>query len=213
VPTLVHDGQVVRESTLICEYLDEVFSDTPLKPADALGKVRMRSFTKMVDEKIHDRCAVLTFSSSHRHSVARLGPEAVEEFIARTPDPDWRARKRDWIENGLESKEAVKSVRIHDAMLAEMEKALAGGAPFLTGETYSLADIGITPYVNRLHMFGMLEDWTKDRPGVRAWFDRIRARPSFKPAVDDWLPEQLWTDFSTNGAKAWPEVKRILEAA
>jgi glutathione S-transferase len=37
VPTLVHDGNVILESTVICEYLDEVFPHPPLKPASALG--------------------------------------------------------------------------------------------------------------------------------------------------------------------------------
>ena len=42
VPTLVDDGDVIRESTLICEYLDEKFPDTPLKPESPVDKVRMR---------------------------------------------------------------------------------------------------------------------------------------------------------------------------
>ena len=33
VPTLVHDGKVIVESSVICEYLDETFPDPPLKPA------------------------------------------------------------------------------------------------------------------------------------------------------------------------------------
>ena len=32
VPTLVHDGHVIRESTVICEYLDEAFREPPLAP-------------------------------------------------------------------------------------------------------------------------------------------------------------------------------------
>ena len=35
VPTLVHDGKPVIESTLICEYIDQTFPQTPqLIPAD-----------------------------------------------------------------------------------------------------------------------------------------------------------------------------------
>src|SRR5262245_32937953 len=50
VPTLVHDGQVVIESTVINEYVDEVFPEPPLKPGDPLSRARMRVFTKMADE-------------------------------------------------------------------------------------------------------------------------------------------------------------------
>ncbi len=42
VPTLVHDGYVLQESTVICEYIDDVFAELPLKPADAAGRARMR---------------------------------------------------------------------------------------------------------------------------------------------------------------------------
>ena len=35
VPTLVHDGQVIIESAVIDEYLDQAFAAPPLRPADA----------------------------------------------------------------------------------------------------------------------------------------------------------------------------------
>ena len=54
VPTLVHDGRPVIESTLICEYLDETFPDPPLIPNDAYGRTRMRLWSKFVDEGLHD---------------------------------------------------------------------------------------------------------------------------------------------------------------
>ena len=49
VPTLIHDGQVIRESTVICEYIDDVFSGPKLKPADPLVRANMRLWTKLVD--------------------------------------------------------------------------------------------------------------------------------------------------------------------
>src|SRR5215831_11636747 len=42
VPTLVHDGKVVMETTVINEYLDEAFPDAPLRPADPWARARMR---------------------------------------------------------------------------------------------------------------------------------------------------------------------------
>ncbi len=53
VPTLVHDGKVIRESTLICEYLDEIFPEMPLRPKDPYARVEMRMWTKRLDEEQH----------------------------------------------------------------------------------------------------------------------------------------------------------------
>jgi Glutathione S-transferase, N-terminal domain len=99
VPTLVHDGKVLTESTLICEYLDEVFPDPPLKPADPHARWQMRMWTKAVDDQVHPACAELTFSCTHRHTLARLPPDELERFLDATPaqsvKPGWKARKRE----------------------------------------------------------------------------------------------------------------------
>ena len=34
VPTLVHDGYPITESSVICEYLDELFPEKPLRPGN-----------------------------------------------------------------------------------------------------------------------------------------------------------------------------------
>jgi glutathione S-transferase len=60
VPTLVHDGQVLVESTVICEYIDEVFPAPPLKPDSAAGRAAMRVWTKAVDEHLHPVCGEIT---------------------------------------------------------------------------------------------------------------------------------------------------------
>ncbi|MBA1243554.1 glutathione transferase [Pseudomonas japonica] len=42
VPTLVHDGFALAESTAITEYLDELFPQVPLYPADPQSRARAR---------------------------------------------------------------------------------------------------------------------------------------------------------------------------
>jgi glutathione S-transferase len=42
VPVLVHDGNVIVESSVICSYLDEVFADPPLSPKSAVERATMR---------------------------------------------------------------------------------------------------------------------------------------------------------------------------
>ena len=42
VPTLVHDGKVVRESNVILEYLEDAFPAHPLRPEDPFERAEMR---------------------------------------------------------------------------------------------------------------------------------------------------------------------------
>ena len=50
VPTLVHDGEVIIESSVINEYLDDVFPEVPLRPHDPLGRARMRAWCQYIEE-------------------------------------------------------------------------------------------------------------------------------------------------------------------
>src|SRR5215510_8769764 len=50
VPTLVHDGEPVTDSSCIMEYLDEVSPYPPLSPSSALGRGRMRAWLRYFEE-------------------------------------------------------------------------------------------------------------------------------------------------------------------
>ena len=90
-----------------------------------------------------------------------------------------------------------------------MEKTLAQQA-WLAGDSFSLADIAMTPYVSRLDMLGTAQMWEKTRPGLTDWFARIKARPAFKHAFLDWCPPDLTDDLLTFGRQSWPNVERLL---
>jgi glutathione S-transferase len=216
VPTLVHDRQPIVESTVICEYLDEVFPQHPLKPDKARDRAEMRLWTKAVDELLHPMCAEITFSASHRHTVARLGPEGVAKFLASTPPVSvtggWHERKKIIVMQGFQAPGIEKAYRHYDDFLQKMDDRLKDHA-WLAGDAFSLADIALTPYVTRLDMLSMSEMWTKTRPHLTDWFERIKARPTYKPQLRDWCPPDLTNDLATFGAQSWPEVKRMLEAA
>ena len=212
VPVLVHDGQAVTESTVINEYLDEVFPDPPPKPADAHGRTKMRFWTKAVDEDLHTGAVgTLTFCASHRHVVRRLPEKAYQEFLDGSPDPIKRERKRRWVEDGFQAPDARGAVLAYDKFLAGMEKRLAESA-WLAGDAFSLADIAAIPYLVRLDMLRMAGMWQGARTHVEDWFQRMAARPSFQPAFYEWIPDDLRDDLATFGARSWPEVQAILAA-
>ena len=76
VPALVHDGRIIIESTLICEYLDQISPDRPVYPAAPFARYQARLWTKAVDEELHPACSALTYVVSHRHSILRSGAGA-----------------------------------------------------------------------------------------------------------------------------------------
>jgi glutathione S-transferase len=61
VPTLVHDGHIILESSVINEHLDEVFPSLSLKPDSPLDRARMRAWTKYQDDVIHHSVRPATF--------------------------------------------------------------------------------------------------------------------------------------------------------
>ena len=217
VPTIVHNGNVIVESTVICEYIDETFDGPSLVPDTPLGRARMRLWTKAVDEEIHPACGEVTFVSCHRFVILRLGDEGVEEFLNATPPRsvtnNWKKRKRNLVMLGIEAPGIEAKIRTYDHYLGEMEAALRLH-PWLAGDTFSLADVGLTPYVNRLDMLGMSGLWDQGRrPHVEDWFNRIKARPTFKPMFLDWCPEDLTNDLMTYGTQTFPKVLEMLGRA
>lgn len=60
-----------------------------------------------------------------------------------------------------------------------MDKRLAS-SPYLGGRSYSIADIAVFPWLRSWQNQGI--DWT-DYPHLKAWFDKIAARPAVQRAV------------------------------
>jgi glutathione S-transferase len=216
VPTLVHNDTVIPDSTVIVEYLDHIAPETSVHPTDPWQRAQVRYWTKAVDEDLHPACGAMTFLCSHRHTVLRnLGKEGAEEFLASTPEfsvtSDWKSFKDSIVRYGFEAPGALEKVKLYDRYLAKMDIALEG-KDWLVGNTFSVADIALTPYVNRLAMMSMRGLWEGGRlPNLYRWFQAIEAHPHFKSCFIDWVPDALTKDLRENGLKSWPEVAAILE--
>jgi glutathione S-transferase len=212
VPVLVHDGAVIVESTVICEYVEEVFPASPIYPSDALERARVRVWTKAVDEELHPACSAITYVVSHRHTILRNGAGSFEDFVAAGAAEGSAARqlKWQWIQHGLEAPGASDKIRLYDAYLRKMEKALEG-AEWLVGSRFSMADIAMAPYVNRLAALAMEGLWVNGRlPGVEGWFERVRSRPAFSSGFVEWMPEELAKEMRENGERSWGAVAALL---
>ena len=93
VPTLVHDGRVLTESTVISEYLDDAFPEPALKPADAFARAEMRLYPKACDEGLHQGVAVLSYAAMFMDRLRRMEPERLRDHFARIVDLERRDRQ------------------------------------------------------------------------------------------------------------------------
>jgi glutathione S-transferase len=115
------------------------------------------------------------------------------------------------MDKGMDSRFFHGAVKLFKKFMDDMEQTLAQ-QPWLAGRTYSLADAAYTAYITRvsnLRMLPMLEQ----RPHVKDWFDRIKARPSYEAGIKRfWNPSKVKL-LNDKGEAAWPKVQSILEAA
>lgn len=209
VPTLVHDGKVILESTVIMHYVDECFPGPPLLPSDPLARSKVRMTAKLMDENVHYGCVGLTFATVNRNNFAKMSVEQFEAELRKREDPKFSDIKRQVVRYGLDAPVVVESVRQFVMLLDRIEAAMQDG-DFIAGASYSLADAAATPYVWRLDMLSLGRMW-EHRPGVARWYDRMRNRPSFKTAVEGWVTPADRERYA-NAPDAWPKVREILRA-
>ena len=182
VPTLVHDGTPIIESTVISEYLEDAFPEAvPLRPADALGRSRMRWWTQQLDESVHTATVSLSMCIAFRHQHLEKTPEKLEAYLNAVPNPDRKQRLRSYVHEGYASPWFEPALRRYVKLLEDMHKTLGSGA-WLAGSTFSLAETAYMPYMTRLTHLG-LDELIDARPRVREWTDRLFQRPSYKRAI------------------------------
>lgn len=189
VPTLIHNGCVIIESSVIQAYLEDAYPDPCLMPDDAFDRARMRLWMKRIDDPIHPACSTLTHAISFRKGYLAKTPAEKEARLGAIPDPARKERLRTVYEQGLEAPFVIGALKSFDKLIRDMENALAE-APWLAGPAYSLADAAVTPYINRLGMLGVLEPWLENHPRVAAWFARVHERPSFDAAITRYFTEE-----------------------
>ncbi|MGH8864821.1 MAG: glutathione S-transferase family protein, partial [Burkholderiales bacterium] len=179
VPTLVHDGRTVVESTLICEYLDDSYPDHALIPRDPYRRAKMRLWSKLIDEALFEATREISFSATFREKLREMTPEQRETRFRNVGDPERRARYMSTYEHGIDSPYVFQAIAHFEKAFKSMEAALAEGGPWLVGTDYSLADINLTPYVARLEYLNLLDLWLRERSATQAWWQRVKARNSY----------------------------------
>jgi glutathione S-transferase len=193
VPTLVDDGTIHIESSDIMEHLDERFPEPALRPVSAAACLQMRQWIARQD------------------SVLRPLDILSREFLlpaiagASPPRP---ARST-----------VAGAIHAVDQALAEVNRHL-NGRTWMVGDALSLADIA---WLVVVHRFALLRFPMWRYPALRAWYHRIRRRPSFLEAIACYEPPELrrriglyawrrWLTRSDVGAPMWRDPRLLAQA-
>ena len=177
VPTLVHNGKPIRESSLICDYIDDLLPEPALKPSDPVERSHMKEWVKLFDERGFEATAVVNFVTKFRLTIPI---ETMEERWKKVPNIDRLYRQQSVIREGLESPYVMRAIGALESIFRLMENALADGRPFLMGDQFTLAETNFAPFVKVLQMVRFLDFWLEPYPLTREWWERMASRPSIQ---------------------------------
>lgn len=176
VPAIVHNGRAINDSSVINEYLNEVFPGNSLIPEDPYQRAQMRAWVQYLDEVMTPSIRYPSFQKFFGWHIRGLSDEQRQEYADRLP-----LRKHFALE--IEGKDGFPDKALNAAIdrirssLKRMEAALSSNL-WLVGDELTLADIAAMPSVVRLEDLGRT-DLYADLPHVQAWYKRLQEKPAF----------------------------------
>lgn len=176
VPVLRHDGRVVTETSLMLEYLDAAFPQTPLAPQSAADRYHMHVWLRSSDDYFAPALCLLGWHlTGSAKALAPATVKAARTGFSRLPPERqavWNAALDGYGEDQLTAARNALAV-----VATRMEAALAGSG-WLAGPGYGLADIAIFPMARALAR--LLPELLNEEatPQVMQWLRRIAGRPA-----------------------------------
>ena len=178
VPTLLDDGDVVIDSTVINEYLEDVYPEISVRPGNPKVAARMRAWRQYIDEVPTPAIRPPSFNAYFVPIWSDMTDAQFFEYTERLPLRKHFYRKMG--RTGFSQADIEEALDKLGQTLRRMEQSLTDG-PWLIGDQYSLADVSITPTIVRMEDLGLSSMWD-DLPHVKDWYGRIQARPNFRIA-------------------------------
>ena len=186
VPTLVNGDEVITDSLVIMRYVAENFEGPRLIPEDEDERAQMEHWYALAESldfrlftfsTVNPRLSGFGLSSKLKklRAYAEKYPELRAEYEAKFQDISE-------LKNQTQSPEIVKSHRAKlNSELDALDKTLES-QPFIAGSTYSLADVIWTVSLTRM-LFLKQHSVIESRPNLNAYYNRMRARPSYEEAM------------------------------
>jgi glutathione S-transferase len=183
VPAFVDNGSLYIESIDIIQQI--AGPDSPLLLA-ASGDLLLRADDAQIDLK----------TLSHEFLFRAHSPISAEDAEAfdKAHQNDWLRQFRRDFANGFDPDRLNQAAARTDAGFHYLDAQLADGRDWLDGDVFSLSDVAWMPNVHRFNLM----DWPfENTPYLASWFERIKARPSYKKGLLNWQAESVASLFTT----------------
>jgi glutathione S-transferase len=179
VPTLIHDGAVIIDSSVIMEYLDEVFPEHPLTPSDPVKRAHMRKWLRYFEEVPIPAVRVPSFNQYLSKRFDKLSQEQFDTFVDHHPIRK-QFYKRMRKEQGFDERDTNAAIDRLSQTIDRMEKGLEkSGGPWLMGESLTLADYCIAPTIDRVNDLGLDRLWA-DHARFATWWKKMKDQPAYE---------------------------------
>lgn len=175
VPSLVHDGHAITDSSVINEYLDEVFPANRLVPENPVERARMRSWIQYIDEVMTPSIRYPSFQNFFGGGLRSMTEEGRRAFASRLPIRKYFALEIS--ENGFAKAKLDEAMERISQSLTRMELALES-SNWIVNDQLTLADIAMMPSIVRLEDLAMEGLWA-ELPRVTDWYQRLQDQPGF----------------------------------
>lgn len=182
VPTLLHDGVLLPESSIINEFLDERYPDPSLRPADPMARARMRLWVQVEEDELFTAVRPASLNLMMKQVYNRYSEAELDQILATHPRPHQVPLLKRMFLEPPDPKAVDQSRKALAATLKKMDASLVTNGPWLAGRTYSLADIAAAPVIDRIERLGMADLWAS-LPEVKEWVARLTARGAYQRAL------------------------------
>ena len=181
VPTLVHDGVVIIESTDIIYYLDDTYASPALRPKNKLDQKKMLSWMRLAaDHHIHVKTYM--FANQIGKSMAKNKSELDFYRQLQKNEELLEFHVENSLPEGLSKKRIAKATKKLNNCFSRIERKLEE-QEWTAGDAFSLSDITWIPLYVTLHSAKFpFENY----PNIIRWKEAIWKRPSFQKAVLEW---------------------------
>lgn len=160
VPVLIEpDGNILTDSQVIVEYIDEVYTGTSLLGTDPLQRAETRRLTTWFDQKFNTEVT------------ENLVGEKMMKRVLKAGQP-----------HGPSIRAGHANIHYHldyIGFLTERRRWLAGS-------DFSLADIAAAAHLSAIDYIGDVP-W-QEHKGAKDWYARVKSRPSFRALLEDSIP-------------------------